>query len=816
MFTHHTKLSIRAGAAALAVSLSLLTSPAPAQSSSSVTFGGRTFTNQGLVGVGRIPSSFRDSFGETFGSFSAMTFDPRSWKSTAAGFTGTLYTQPDRGYNAVGTTAYVPRFNVINVTFAPTPAGASTQTQVGLTVAQTIQYKEADGTLFTSLDPAGGPLSRPGFPALPGANGRISLDGEGIVRLADGSFFTSDEYGPYIYHFSSSGTLLSAIRPPSALIPIRNGTDNFASNNPGPGQSTPVPADPVTGRQNNQGLEGLTLTPDGRYLAALLQSATRQDGGTGGTGPRSNTRLLLYDLSAGPDAPKLVAEHVVQLPTYVQGSTRVAAQSEMLALNNSQFLVLARDSGNGRGFATPTSLYRQILIYDISAATNIAGTAFDTAGTPIAPGGTLAAGITPATRVELVNLNDAAQLAKFGLTNGPTDSANNLSEKWEGLSLVPALDAAAPNDAYLFVGNDNDFLTTDGFQVGAAYNAGVDNDSMILVYRLTLPTWVDPLAYSSMADTGAPLFQSLRLSLNQSTRNRFRDTGGQLTRLRLGQPAKDGWSVFTNGGGQSAERDAVTGVAADETNGWDAGGGLRFDAGPLGFGVTAGRSDTRTDVLGGIGRHEVEGGNFGGFVSYRHGPFYFLGDAYQEELDVETSRNTGVYGLTARGEGHARGQMLRGLAGVRGSLGGLSWAAEAGRDVVRHKIDAMTETGAIQAGIELPAQTTTSDRWQASVQVSRDLQLGAFTVSPYFRGTYEQEMEERTAPLTLALAGRSTVAGGTYTVPAVKQDSSTTRGTLGAAALLRNGLWLNLSVDTSLSGKKVDDTVFRAAVQWSF
>jgi len=114
-------------------------------------------------------------------------------------------------------------------------------------------------------------------------------------------------------------------------------------------------------------------------------------------------------------------------------------------INGAQFLVLARD-GNGRGIASSaTSLYRNILVYDITGATNIAGTAYDTATTPIAPGGVLASGIVPAASTEFVDMNNAAQLAKFGLNDGPVDNANTLSEKWEGLALVPALDPSAPN-----------------------------------------------------------------------------------------------------------------------------------------------------------------------------------------------------------------------------------------------------------------------------------------------------------------------------------------------------------------------------------
>ena len=484
--------------------LLLCTGALVAQPVATVTVNNQTFVNQGLVGVGRMPSDLKDKFGETFGSFSAFTFQPGSWQRNANGsYSGTLFTQPDRGYNAVGTTNYVPRFNKITVAFTPAPAGSTAQNQVGLTLADTIKFTESDGTPMTSLDPtSAGTGTRAGLPAMPQAfNGRLALDAEGIVVNADGSIWVSDEYGPYIFRFTADGRLISAIRPPEAITPKRNGADSFASNNPGPGQAAPVPANPTTGRQNNQGLEGLSVSPDGRTLFALLQSAARQDGGTGGTGPRRHTRLLAYDLTVAGN-PTLKGEYVVPLPTYSLGAaTLVPAQSEMLAINNTQFLVLARD-GNGRGVASPTSLYRSILVYDISSATNIAGTAYDTTTTPIAPGGVLAAGIIPATSAVLVDMNNAAQLAKFGLNNGPVDNANTLSEKWEALALVPAFDPSAPNDWFLFVGNDNDFITTNGFQDGAPYAAAIDNDNMVLVYRVTIPTRLANVASRALTGPG--------------------------------------------------------------------------------------------------------------------------------------------------------------------------------------------------------------------------------------------------------------------------------------------------------------------------
>ncbi len=195
---------------------------------------------------------------------------------------------------------------------------------------------------------------------------------------------------------------------------------------------------------------------------------------------------------------------MLQLPTTrtAAGATLVCAQSEILAINNTQFLVLARDAGFGHTYPIATSTYRKILIYDITGATNIAGTRFDDPANPVAPNGVLDASITPAARTDFIDMNDSAQLAKFGLHNGPTDDNNNLYEKWEAMTLVPALDPAAPNDYFLFVGNDNDFITQSGFHDGLAYShpSGMENDSMLLVYRLTLPGRL--LNISSRALTG--------------------------------------------------------------------------------------------------------------------------------------------------------------------------------------------------------------------------------------------------------------------------------------------------------------------------
>lgn len=490
-YSHFPRLRLLA--AALIASAAL--TPVAALADNSVTVGATTFVNKGLVGIGRMPSNQRDKFGETFGSGSGMSIDESSWTRDGDTYKGSLWLLPDRGYNAVGTTDYRPRLNTIDITFTPvapgaTPPAGKEQSGVQATLADTMMLVDDKGADTTGLDPESGVRAAAGdMPPLPEAtNGKVALDNEAIIRLPDGSMFISDEYGPYIYRFSADGHLMSATQPSKALLPMRKGTLSFASNNPGPGAGAPDPKDPDTGRQNNQGLEGMAMTPDGKYVIAVLQSAARQDGGDSGS-TRQNTRAMIYDASDLAHL-KMVHEYVVPLPVFkdAKGKTTIAAQSEIVALSDTKFLMLSRDSGNGSMLKGDTSLYRNIGIVDVSAATDILGTDFDGAK-PVAPKGVVDPSVKPATLTPFIDMNDNTQLARFGLHNGAPNDRNNLSEKWEAVSLASVKDPNLPDDYFLFVANDNDFFTQDGFQVGAAYKAegGADVDTMFQVYQVTLP-----------------------------------------------------------------------------------------------------------------------------------------------------------------------------------------------------------------------------------------------------------------------------------------------------------------------------------------
>jgi hypothetical protein len=468
-----------------------------------ISVNGSTLTVKELAGVGRLPADQRDRLGETFGSISGLVADASSWRRRADGsYTGTFVAAPDRGYNLAGTIDYAPRLNRLDIRFKPAPSGSSglAQDQVSLRLTQStllFEVQDRKRVALTGLDPVpggvatGGAREVPGGPELPQAfNGKLSLDAEGVVILRDGTRLVSDEYGPSLYRFARSGRLIGALPVAASVRPIRNGVTDYSSNNPAPGQPAPVPANPSFGRSNNQGFEGLSVSPDGMTLFVALQSAARQDGAASGAAFRDHTRLFTYDLSNLDDIV-LSGEYVVRLPKFQQGSsTLVAAQSEILALNGTQLLILPRDS-NGLRVGTQQSLLRRVDLIDLRDATNILGWPGEGV---IAPGGVLSPGITPVLYTPWLDINDNAQLARFGLVNGVVDGLDNLSEKWEGLALLPALDPDAPDDHFLFIANDNDFATTNGFQAGQAYDAGFDNPTTFLVWRVSIVPAARPAA----------------------------------------------------------------------------------------------------------------------------------------------------------------------------------------------------------------------------------------------------------------------------------------------------------------------------------
>ncbi len=461
-----------------------------------------TITNHGMVGAGRLSGDSYDSFGETMGAASGLSITDWSYNSATGQFNGTFNVLPDRGYNS-GTTFsnYAARVHQTPFTFTPYyGAGPVAQTQIVPAYASTTKFTYLDGatTKFTTGLNATAVTSIMGqsVGTASAANGPggatenlISFDAEAIHVFPDGSGFVSDEYGTYIARFNSAKQFTRIIQLPLAAQPHRPAdTLNFDSTTA-----------PTNGRRNNQGLEGMAVSPDNSRLFALMQSALVQDGGAAQT--RFNTRLFVYDIAgANLENPVLIGEYVVQLPRYDlngnnSGLDATAAQSEIVALSNTQLLMLPRD-GNGLGKGTTDPIVTKTVdLVDFSTATNVLGL-YDAEGNQISPSGTLRVGITPARSTVVVNLLSSADLGKFGFnTNTASPNSFTVNEKAEGLALVPDTSTASSEDYFLFVANDNDFQSSDVRMVDASGNLvsygdardrGIVNDAVFTAWRITI------------------------------------------------------------------------------------------------------------------------------------------------------------------------------------------------------------------------------------------------------------------------------------------------------------------------------------------
>ena len=106
----------------------------------------------------------------------------------------------------------------------------------------------------------------------------------------------------------------------------------------------------------------------------------------------------------------------------------------------------------------------------------------------MAPKGVLDGAITPARLSDFLDINDNAQLARFGLHNGAPNDTNDLYEKWESMALAPVGDPKAPDDYYLLTGSDNDFIPQDGMMAGKPYadSTGKNVDTLVLAWRVTM------------------------------------------------------------------------------------------------------------------------------------------------------------------------------------------------------------------------------------------------------------------------------------------------------------------------------------------
>jgi hypothetical protein len=250
------------------------------------------------------------------------------------GSTDEIYGLSDRGPNVDGRTPGekvlpVPNFHP-QIAKLKLARGVATLEQIitltgkdGAPLVGLIDPRAATGESMVDLN--GNPLPRSDH----------GLDTEGLVAMPDGTFWVSDEYGPFVVHFDANGTELERLSPFDGSLPAE-----------------------LALRGPNQGMEGLTITPDGGTLVGIMQSALATPGLTGPSRSVPLTRIVTINLANRGDV------HEYLYPLANPQRTKVAV-SEITALSATTFLIDERDD------APAPNGNKKIYVADISGATDV-------------------------------------------------------------------------------------------------------------------------------------------------------------------------------------------------------------------------------------------------------------------------------------------------------------------------------------------------------------------------------------------------------------------------------------------------------------
>jgi len=293
-----------------------------------------------------------------------------------------------------------------------------------LTLESVILLKNSSGATLNGLpNPigAGGtgenPFDLNNNPLTPSVDG---MDSEGMAMAADGSFWISDEYGPHIIHVDQTGRTLEKINPYTS------------------GRKLPLV---LAKRRPNRGMEGLTITPDGKMLVGIMQFPLYNPS-SAAVANSLVIRIVTFNIATG-DTKQFV---------YMMDNPSLQAVSEITAIDNNNFLVLERD-GLFATEATRTTVFKKIFKISLAGATDISDPANGA-------NGKLFGGKT------VEELKDAATLAANGITPVTKTLISDLMkdiavvyphDKAEGLAII--------NSTMIAVSNDDDFGITGANQV---------------------------------------------------------------------------------------------------------------------------------------------------------------------------------------------------------------------------------------------------------------------------------------------------------------------------------------------------------------
>ncbi|MFD9130738.1 esterase-like activity of phytase family protein [Kitasatospora sp. NPDC059571] len=302
------------------------------------------------------------------------------------------------------------------------------------------QTDPVTGTRFlTGLPPAALTAERPvdiRGAALP--DDPYGVDSEGLVRAPDGSFWVSSEYGSSVLHFSAHGVLDTVLVPAGSAFTA-----------PGVRVLPILPA--IEAKQkNNKGLEGLTISADGRTLYAAQQT---QLSNPDSKAAKKSLVQRVFRIDIGHRTPAMSGEFAFQREA--DGATDGGwSTSSVNWLGTDRLLVEERD-------ALRPTVHTKLFEVDFRQATNLLGTKWDSPAT------------VPTLELDTTGVALGAKRPVFdaaaaGVANG----------KLEGIAVRPAGHGAVQ----LVLVDDNDF-GVDSVKDGAV----VPNNAPTRVDAYTLP-----------------------------------------------------------------------------------------------------------------------------------------------------------------------------------------------------------------------------------------------------------------------------------------------------------------------------------------
>ena len=225
---------------------------------------------------------------------------------------GEWLAMPDNGFGTkANSTGFLIRAYYIEPDFKTVHGGSGE-----VVVRDFIQFSDPDGWFPH-------PLVRPDR-LLTGGD----IDPESLQQGHDGTLWVGDEFGPWILHFDAEGRLLEApISLPDGLK-----SPNYPD----------VPATEIT-VANSRGIEGMAMSPNGRYLYVVLEGAVIGDA------PESR-RVYEYDTRTG-DFTRLTDYRTEAAGHFI---------ADVQATDSHRLLVIERDGGRGEN-----ALFRKVYEVDL-------------------------------------------------------------------------------------------------------------------------------------------------------------------------------------------------------------------------------------------------------------------------------------------------------------------------------------------------------------------------------------------------------------------------------------------------------------------